>query len=254
MFKNLRILALLLLLLAILIYGWIPSSPKPDWEKPLQVTVFPFNADGSSEVEAFIEDFGPSDLAGLQSYFQNQARRHGAPVDLPFVFRLGPSIDEAPDAPEPGLSDWERLKWAIKLRWSHWQLRRRVSDTDIVLVARFHRPVRSPIDLHSIGMPEPRFALVNLIAGSSAQGLNSVKMAHELMHTVGASDLYDPFTKEPIWPSGYARNGNSSRFPQSAAELMAGRIPITDSRSRQAEALLSTTVGRLTASEIGWAD
>jgi len=61
---------LLLLLLAILIYGWIPSSPKPDWEKPLQVTVFPFNADGSSEVEAFIEDFGPSDLAGLQSYFQ----------------------------------------------------------------------------------------------------------------------------------------------------------------------------------------
>jgi hypothetical protein len=252
LFKNLRILILLLALLAVLIYGWIPSSPQPDWNESLRVAVFPINGDGSDEAAAFINSFSPSDLADLEGYFSSHANRYGLPLDTPFLFEIGPEIQQAPDVPASDLSDWERLKWAIKLRWAHWNLRRKLPGTDIVLVARFQRAAEGPIDLHSIGMPAPRLALVSLIASASAKGLNDVKIAHELLHTVGASDVYDPITQEPLWPSGYADPERQPLFPQPAAELMAGRVPLSALRSRQAGAIEATTVGSATAREIGW--
>jgi hypothetical protein len=251
-FKNLRILTLLLVLLAILIYGWIPSSPKPDWSRPLQVTVFPVNADGSEVAASFISGLQGSDFDPLQRYFQDQAQRHDAPVSTPFHFELGETLTEAPPIPRGDLAGWDKLKWAISLRWWHWRLSRRHPGTDIVVLGRYKMPVPGGIDLHSIGMPSPRLALVSAIADEELQGLNRVKLAHELLHTVGATDLYDPSTGEPLWPAGYAKSAQQPQFPQQSAELMAGRIPTTPRRSRPAGALRLTSIGQRSAREIGW--
>jgi len=41
-------------------------------------------------------------------------------------------------------------------------------------------------------------------------------------------------------------------FPQEQAELMAGRIPLSESRAEQPESLRQVVIGTLTAREINW--
>jgi len=253
-FKNLRILFLLLILVPLVYALRLPADPAPDWDQPQRVTIYPVSADASPSVERFIEGLTRTDFDALGTYFRRQAQRHGLSANPPFRFSLGEELEAAPPIPDDNLSGLARLRWGITLRWWHWRLSRRYAGTDIVVVARFQQPVDGPIDLHSIGMASPRLALVSLVADPSMQGLNEVKIAHELLHTVGASDFYDRYTREPLWPEGYADAERRPRFPQPAAELMAGRIPVSARRSRQPGALDATVIGIGTAREIGWID
>jgi hypothetical protein len=96
-------------------------------------------------------------------------------------------------------------------------------------------------------------AIANLVADPEQRGLNDFLVAHELLHTVGASDLYDRRTGRPRYPEGYVQPDREPRYPQPGAELMAGRIPIAPEESVLPETLDQTTMGPVTAREIGWA-
>ena len=48
-------------------------------------------------------------------------------------------------------------------------------------------------------------------------------IAHEILHTLGASDKYDLATLAPLYPGGYAEPERDPLYPQSFAEIMAGR-------------------------------
>ena len=52
-------------------------------------------------------------------------------------------------------------------------------------------------------------------------------IAHELLHTVGATDKYDPAANESSPPEGYAEPDKIPFFPQTFVGLMAGRIPLS---------------------------
>ena len=41
---------------------------------------------------------------------------------------------------------------------------------------------------------------------------NNVIVAHEILHTFGATDKYDPATTQPRYPDGYAEPGRASRM------------------------------------------
>jgi hypothetical protein len=73
-----------------------------------------------------------------------------------------------------------------------------------------------------------------------------------LLHTVGATDKYDAASNHPVFPDGYAEPDQEPRYPQTAAELMAGRIPISDSEAEIPQDLSETLVGPTTAREIQW--
>lgn len=77
-------------------------------------------------------------------------------------------------------------------------------------------------------------------------------VAHELMHTLGASDKYDRRTEQPLWPDGYAEPELQPRFPQRRAEVMGGRIPLAPAKAEIPLGLEDAVVGPLTAQEIGW--
>lgn len=77
-------------------------------------------------------------------------------------------------------------------------------------------------------------------------------MAHELLHTLGATDKYDLATNLPIYPAGYANPDAQPLHPQNAAELMAGRIALKESKAEMPISLSGTVVGLTTAAEIGW--
>lgn len=42
------------------------------------------------------------------------------------------------------------------------------------------------------------------------------------------------------------------RYPQTSAELMAGRIPLSEDVAREARSLIETRIGLTTARNIGW--
>ena len=80
----------------------------------------------------------------------------------------------------------------------------------------------------------------------------AIVATHELLHTLGASDKYDPATNLPLHPTGYAEPYLEPRYPQQFAEIMGGRIPESSGRARIPSNLAETVIGPDTAREIGW--
>ncbi len=81
---------------------------------------------------------------------------------------------------------------------------------------------------------------------------NLVVAAHELLHTLTATDKYDLSTGLPIYPDGYAEPDKQPRYPQSFAELMGGYVPLEETKNVIPQSLDQTLIGAKTAREIGW--
>ncbi|HYP89115.1 MAG TPA: hypothetical protein VEQ59_13205, partial [Polyangiaceae bacterium] len=75
--------------------------------------------------------------------------------------------------------------------------------------------------------------------------------AHELLHTLGASDKYDSVGRA-VYPSGFAAPAQLPLFPQPGAEVMARNLPLSADHERPPNTLAELFVGDATAGEIGW--
>ena len=53
-------------------------------------------------------------------------------------------------------------------------------------------------------------------------------LAHELLHTLRATDKYSFASNTPLLPDGYAAPDAKPLLPQTEAELMAGRIALDE--------------------------
>jgi hypothetical protein len=83
-------------------------------------------------------------------------------------------------------------------------------------------------------------------------GENNIVIAHELMHTLGATDKYDLGTGAPIYPAGFAEPDREPRYPQQSAEIMAGRRALSPTDFEMPSGLRDVVVGVATAGEIRW--
>lgn len=249
--KQIRVL-LLLMLLTPLVYAFsLPSDPVPKWDRTKVVAIYPFNSDGSEAAARMIASLELDDLQKIEEFLRDQANSYALPLRTPFSVRLGQPITTAPDTPDSDLG-LNGLKWALGLRWWHWRLNTQGLDPDIVVVASFSELSDNPKRLHSIGMPKPRLALVKLIAHPDHMERNLVTLTHEILHTVGANDHYAASTGFPAWPDGFADPNRDPRYPQTVAELMGGRIPLSAEIAREARFLEETLIGPGTARDIGW--
>jgi len=75
--------------------------------------------------------------------------------------------------------------------------------------------------------------------------------AHELFHTLSATDKYDA-SGHTLVPEGLAEPERTPRFPQRYAELMARNRPLDSERELPPLSLDELRVGPYTAQEIGW--
>ncbi len=92
---------------------------------------------------------------------------------------------------------------------------------------------------------------MHVFASRDQQGSNQVVIAHELLHTLGATDKYGA-DDMPRWPDGYGDPAQQPRLPQRRAELMAGRRAISEHVAETPESLATVVIGDATAREIRW--
>jgi hypothetical protein len=94
--------------------------------------------------------------------------------------------------------------------------------------------------------------VVHAFASGAMTGANDIVIAHELLHTVGASDKYDLANGEPLYPIGYGDPAQQPLYPQAEAEIMAVRRALSPQESEMPHSLRAEVVGAATALEIRW--
>lgn len=76
-------------------------------------------------------------------------------------------------------------------------------------------------------------------------------VAHELLHTLGATDKYDDAGRTR-YPQGFAEPRRTPLYPQPGAEAMARNVPLAPGSERPPETLEELYVGETTARELRW--
>ena len=254
MIKLVRIFFWVVVVLTALMQLW-QEYQLSLWRRPLNVALYPINADGSPVVDAYLSSLRDQDFDVIAQFFSREAQKYQLPLRRPINFYLGPEIQEVPTAPPAVNGHWlDIVLWSLKFRWFSWQHQPPVgAPVDIKLYLLYHDPAKHTHLFHSTALHKGRIGRVNLFADSHQHPVNTVIIAHELLHTLSASDKYDLNANLPLFPQGYAEPYVQPVYPQQLAEVMAGKLPMTPHRARMAKGLEETMIGRPTAREIGWA-
>jgi hypothetical protein len=252
MFKKLRIF-ILLIILATVVQQTFFDKADLNWKDNFYVAVYPVNADASVEVAAYIKTLKREDFEPVVEYFSTEGDRYKLGMRHPVEVQLGEIVEKIPPAPPNDGSVLGSILWSLKFRWFAWNNSPKVSvKPDIRLYLLYHNPVTSPSLTHSVALNKGRVGRVNLFGESGYAKQNLVILTHELLHTLSASDKYDLSNGQPIYPDGYAEADKSPRYPQDFAEIMGGRVPISETKAEIPKSLLLTLIGDKTAREIGW--
>jgi hypothetical protein len=253
MWRNLRILVLLLILLVVALNTYFDRVYSTDWNTPLRVAIYPIDGDGSATTQQFIRNLRADRFAALENFFEEEASYWDLPLQQPIEFTAAPQLQDLPPALDREANVLSILWWSLRMRYWAWQAPDAPGVApDVKLFVVYHDPALTPTLAHSIGMQKGLYGVVNAFADRSMIGSNDVITAHELLHTLGATDKYDPRTSQPLHPIGYAEPDKEPLLPQTHAELMGGRIPLTNQESVTPESLSQVVVGELTAAEIRW--
>jgi len=113
-------------------------------------------------------------------------------------------------------------------------------------------PQGGDVASHSRGSEKGRLAVAWVSAEEWNPAYALVTIAHELGHTLGASDKYDEASFHATYPEGYVEPFVRPLYPQRYAELMAVDIPLSRTAEREASELREVRIGHRTAAELGW--
>jgi hypothetical protein len=253
-FKRLRVAILLYILLFVAAGQYLAHSRSTDWDAPLWVTIYPVNGDGRDSTGRRIDALERDDFAAVERFVAAEGARYGVRLEQPVRFQLerDPSISLPKLSGRPSLLGV--VLFSLRLRWTAARAawRSDLPSPDITLFAVYHDGRATPSLDGSLGLEHGLVAVANLFADPSASGSNQVVVAPELLPPLGATDKYEPTTNLPRFPDGYADPKAVPLLPQTRAELMGGRIPISADRAEIPRSLREVAIGAATAREIGW--
>jgi hypothetical protein len=252
--RAIRTSILLLVLIWAAGHTWLDRVASTRWQEPLWVGVFPINADHSAAAQKSIGDLNEQSFADIEDFFQREAHRYGKELAQAVHVALYPESRQLPPQLERDAGLFATITWSLKLRWFAW----RAADT------RGHAPPRNrmfvlyhdPATFHVVpdshGLQKGLIGVVHVFAEPTMAGSNSIVIAHELLHTLGATDKYDLNTGAPLFPSGFADPDLKPLYPQARTEIMAGRRPLSPQDAEMPASLRNVVVGPATAAEIRW--
>jgi hypothetical protein len=252
MFRRFRILILLLVLATVGLGSWRATSRLTAWEHTIHVAIYPIAADRSPTTASYISGLNHESFTDIAQWMQEQTARNGLAILQPVALRVAPPLAEMPPPRPSQPGALNAMLWTLHLRWWAWQHDRIDGPRPhIRLFVLFHDPALTPSVPHSTGLSKGQIGIIHAFASPRQRRQNAVVIAHEMLHTFGATDKYDLATLQPIYPQGYAEPGREPRWPQDMAEIMGGRIPLEADNARIPDSLADTLIGRETAAEIG---
>ncbi len=252
MFKAFRVTLLLLVLFFVAVSTWLTEARSTDWNNSLWVKIYPINGDGSTESARYIETVTVDSFKSIETFIARETAKYGHTLARPVRVELGTPIKEQPPTPGSTPGTIDVMLWSLKMRW--WA-NRVASDQDdpapdVRVFVRYHAPRSDFVLENSVGIQKGMVGVVNAFAGQRQAGMNNVVIAHEFLHTLGATDKYNPANGQPDIPAGIAEPDRKPRFPQRFAEIMGGRIAISESDAMVPKSLKYVVIGADTAREI----
>ena len=254
---RVRLAVLLGLLAATLTWAWHDvhsRRARNEWQRPLEVAV------------ALVQlgSVDPGTIGALRARFpalearlRDEYHRHGGQLARPVQFTLfGPvTVDRAPPA-DPDATLLKLAQHAYEQwRWTHAvdvgsHLPTRGFDSRIYLLLRApHDQSRSWVEGSSeLG---GRVGIARVDLAPSTVDLALFVIAHELFHTLGASDKYDS-SGRALLPEGLVEPERVPLYPQRYAEVMTRNLVLAAGIERPPDSLAELGVGTLTARELGW--
>ncbi|MDR1350267.1 MAG: hypothetical protein LBJ59_05720 [Zoogloeaceae bacterium] len=254
MFRKIRILLLLVVLLFVALGTWRSDSRLASWAYVTRVAVYPVAADDSPTTAQFIRELDAASFAAIENWLQREVKRYRQTQQASVQIRLGAEIKTLPPGLPNAPNTLDIMLWSLKLRW--WAYRQEDGENikpHIQIFVLFHdakRHVGAALP-HSIGMRKGKIGVIHAFASPEQTGQNAVIITHELLHLFGATDKYDFATLQPVYPQGYAEPERLPLLPQTLAEIMGGRIPVSRERAEIPKDLSVTRIGPTTAEEIG---
>ncbi|MBK7992324.1 MAG: hypothetical protein IPK14_02595 [Blastocatellia bacterium] len=258
-YRQIAAFGILLVVLLVSARIYYTDHRKLDWDRTYNVALVEVVYDSKKDKTRALSISGRDLLQhSLEKWFESEAKRVYNSNIKPFRFKLlGPVFSQelAPELPLTDDNIWTKYKQTSTfINYFNNQLLETGSnpdDYDIKLYLYIY-PADKREDYekqHSVGTTRGRFGVVFLPVGKQSTGRTLCLIAHEILHTVGASDKYDEnhFT---LFPDGYFEP--TKRYPQEFAEIMSLAFPLSPGKEKDAENLDLSRVGEKTAIEIGW--
>jgi len=253
MWKKIRIAILLFILFIVSADTYMTHYRAVSWDETLWVAIYPINNSNDPKIDRYISNLSNRNFESIEGFFKREADELGMAIDQPFKMMLAHSVQELPPPPPKQSSNMLQIGWwSLKLRY--WAFSQDQSDfSPHIKVFVIYHPYEQDEELaHSLGMEKGMIGVVHGYAHREMEGKNNLVIAHEMLHTIGATDKYSLETGEPIYPDGYAEPDRSPRYPQRFTELMGGRTPVSESASVMPRSLWNVKLGEKTAQEINW--
>lgn len=251
--KKLRIVLLLVVLALVAGTHFYQRHALAQWRAPLRVEVYPINADGTGETAAYIQRLSAADFDAIAAFFAREGGRYGLARPTLVSLTLRPELHSQPPAPPAEPRPWRVIAWSLRLRG--WVFRHvpsySLATTSVRLFVLYHRPAPGRVLPHSLGLRQGLIGVVHAFGAPEQTAQNNIVIAHELLHTLGASDKYDRHGR-PLYPHGFGDPGQEPLYPQARAEIMGGRLVLAPDEAVIPADLDACIVGPATALEINW--
>ena len=250
--RYIRYLVLLLILFAVAAHEVIVDAKISSWEQTLEVRLFAINGDGERAL-ANISNLCNRPISKLLKVLSTVARNATVSrARQSNVTYAGELISRPPDVPLEH-SVLSNIIWSLHFRsWALYQsFRIKNGSSDIDLFINYFDTSKTKSLRHSVGLKGGLIGVINGFADNDYRGSNHVVIAHELMHTLGATDKYNQLN-QPAHPGGFAAPFQETLFPQREAEIMGGRIPLSATKAIIPDNLGLVVVGAFTAAELNW--
>ncbi|MFV2056452.1 MAG: hypothetical protein ACC707_08280 [Thiohalomonadales bacterium] len=254
MFRKLRILFLLLLLLGVAVDTWLSKVRSTDWDEPLRIVIYPINGDDSPQSQTYIEALRLADFKAIEDFMVEEAGEFQLSLHKPVdIYLSNPMQQRPPTPPADRNSILAVMWWSLKMRyWAFFEHNYKGPKPDVKVFVLYHDPETNRELPHSLGLEKGLIGVVNGFASARYAGTNQVVITHEMLHTLGATDKYDVRNGRPLFPAGYVDPDKKPLYPQDLAEIMAGQIPLSETTFRMPNNLDETVIGHISAFEINW--
>lgn len=252
MFKYIRITILLLLLVLAAGHTWLTRVRSTAWEVPLEAVIYPVNADGTAAAARYIAGLTVDDFQPVADFVAREGKRHGVTLANPLRLELAGEVASQPPEPPVAGSIPAIMLWSLSLRLWAWRVDNYQGPGDIKLFVLYFDPAYHRQLDHSLGLQKGQIGVVKAFSARHDAPGNNVVIAHELLHTLGATDKYDLSSGQPIFPDGFAEPERKPLYPQEFAEIMGAVVAVAEGQVAMPEGLGEVVVGPATAKEIGW--